>query len=105
MIVAEGDERGGAEQLNQQLLENGCPYPTRVLVLGHLQRGGSPTPEDRRRASQMGHGAVQAILRGETGVMIGTENHECRSVPFAEAIEQHRPIPQHLLQLLEVLSS
>jgi len=105
MIVAEGDEEGGAEILNRQLQAHGCPFGTRVVVLGHLQRGGSPTPEDRRRATQMGFGAVEAILRGETGVMVGTRDDDCVSVPFTETFASHRPIPNHLLKMLESLGS
>ncbi len=101
MIVAEGDEKGGANQINEQLIANGCPFPTRTLILGHLQRGGVPTPEDRRRATQMGHGAVAAILREETGVMVGTQNDCCVSVPFADTFRTHRPVSLDLLQVLE----
>ena len=105
MIVAEGDEEGGAEILNEQLKKHDCPFSTRVVVLGHLQRGGTPTPEDRRRAAQMGYGAVHAVMNGENGVMVGTRNDECVSVPFAETFASHRPIPGHLLELLETLAS
>lgn len=105
MIVAEGDEVGGAEVVNRRLIQHGCPFDTRVLVLGHLQRGGTPSPEDRRRAAQMGFGAVHAILAGETGVMIGTQDDQCVSVPFEETYASHRAIPEHLLQLLDTLAS
>lgn len=105
MIVAEGDEEGGAQILDEQLQKHGCPFPTRVVVLGHLQRGGRPTPEDRRRASQMGYGAVEAIVRGETGVMIGTRDEGIVSVPFEESYAIHRPIPEQMLSILETLAS
>ncbi len=105
MIVAEGDEQGGAEILNRRLEEHGCPFRTRVVVLGHLQRGGTPTPDDRRRATQMGHGAVEAILNGRSGVMIGTEGEGCVEVPLGYACSGHRPIPSDLLELLEVVGS
>ncbi len=105
MIVAEGDEAGGAESVNQQLIEHECPIPTRVVVLGHLQRGGTPTPEDRRRATQMGYGAVQALSDGERGVMIGTRDDDCIRVPLPDTFARHRPIPGHLLQMLECLAS
>lgn len=104
MIVAEGDEEGGAEILNQRLKEGGCPFPTRVVILGHLQRGGTPTPEDRVRATQMGSAAVKAILAGETGKMLGIVGGQPLLTPFAETFAQHRPIPKHLLDLLESMS-
>ena len=105
MIVAEGDEQGGVEQIQQQLQKHDCPFQTRTVVLGHLQRGGIPTPEDRRRATQMGHGAVAAILRGESGVMVGTTDDRCVSIPFEKTFETHRPVSLELLQMLEKIAS
>lgn len=105
MIVAEGDEKGGADQINEQLKAHKCPFATRTIVLGHLQRGGVPTPEDRRRASQMGYGAVAAIMRGETGVMIGTSDNKCVSVPFPETYKTHRPVALELLDVLKQMAS
>lgn len=103
MIVAEGDERGGAETLNQELTLGGCPFSTRVVILGHLQRGGVPTATDRSRATMMGNGAVTAILDGKTGVMTGTHNDVCVWTPFAECFHEHRAIPPHLLKLLDAM--
>lgn len=103
-IVAEGDENGGAEILNQQLTEAGCPFPTRVVILGHLQRGGSPTPEDRIRSSMLGDGAVRAILDGASGVMCGSIDGRCELTPFRETFATHKPIPPHFLTLLEALA-
>jgi 6-phosphofructokinase 1 len=100
MIVAEGDEKGGADAINQQLIEHKCPFSTRTVVLGHLQRGGVPTPEDRRRAMHMGVAAVNAIVEGETGVMAGTIDDRSTLTPLAEAIKSHRPVPESLLELL-----
>ncbi len=105
MIVAEGDEKGGAGVIDQQLKEHNCPFATRTVVLGHLQRGGKPTPEDRRRATQMGCGAVAAINRGETGVMIGTIDDKFVSVPFEATFAHHRPISNHLLELMQRMAS
>ncbi len=105
MIVAEGDEDGGAEELNRQLHEADCPYNTRVMILGHLQRGGSPTPADRIVASRTGDFAVRSILAGHTGAMAGVVRSECKLTSFEETYTQHKQIPQALLDLLEVLSS
>jgi 6-phosphofructokinase 1 len=105
IIVAEGDEKGGAQILNEELKKHGSPFQSRVAILGHLQRGGAPTPEDRRRATQMGCGAVVAIQEEKTGLMIGTANDECLETPFEIVIEGHRPIPPHLLDLLELTAS
>lgn len=100
MIVAEGDEKGGADAINQQLQLHGCPFSTRTVTLGHLQRGGVPTPEDRRRATQMGCAAVDAIVDGKTGVMAGTQGEQSVLVPFADTFREHRPVPPALLQVL-----
>ncbi len=103
MIVSEGDEEGGAEVLKARLETAGCPYKMRVVVLGHLQRGGTPAPEDRRRATQMGHTAVMAIQDGKTGLLAGTFGEKDVLVPFREAIASHRVIPDHLLELIDVV--
>ena len=104
MVVAEGDEQGGAEMLNRQLQEHGCPFDTRVAILGHLQRGGSPTPEDRVLAGMLGGGAVAAICKGKTGMMAGSINGQVVYTPFEETVTGHKPIPQHLLDLVETLA-
>jgi 6-phosphofructokinase 1 len=103
MIVAEGDERGGAMQLHEELKKRGSPYSSRVVVLGHLQRGGSPTPEDRLLASQTGDFAVQSILNGHTGVMAGIQGIQCVLTPFEETFTKHKPIPPDLCKLLETM--
>jgi 6-phosphofructokinase 1 len=105
MIVAEGDETGGAEVLNRQLLKAGCPYPTRVVILGHLQRGGRPTPEDRLLASQLGDHAVRSLRSGGSGVMAGLQGGKCTTTALSETFASHKPIPHELLDLLETLSS
>lgn len=105
MIVAEGDELGGASVLQGKLDAANCPYSTRIVILGHLQRGGVPTPEDRRRATMMGHGAVWALHEGKTGVMVGTVDDHCCQTAFEECVSGHRPIPGHVLEVLDDLWS
>ena len=105
MIVAEGDERGGAEELNAQLQAANCPFSTRVAVLGHLQRGGQPSPADRILGSQLGAFAVQSLLAGENGVMAGRIGNDLVLTPFQDTYQQHKPIPSNLLDLLEVLAT
>ncbi|MEE2639618.1 MAG: ATP-dependent 6-phosphofructokinase [Planctomycetota bacterium] len=105
MIVAEGDEVGDAARINQLLAEQGCPFSTRIVVLGHLQRGGGPSPGDRVRATQMGSAAVRAILDGQQGVMVGVRGEATIATPFTEVIQAHRPIPRHLVDLLATMAS
>lgn len=104
LIVAEGDEEGGAEIIRGRLDEAGCPFPTRSVVLGHLQRGGTPTPEDRNLASQLGAWAVDAVVEGETGLMIGRVGDDQRRTPFEDTFARHKPLPPELLRLVDTLS-
>ncbi len=104
MIVAEGVQ-GGAEAIHGQLQEQGCPFETRWLTLGHLQRGGTPAPIDRIIGARVGATAVQAILRGETGKMAGVVNRKTVLTPLEEAIDGHKAVPADLTELLEILAS
>lgn len=104
MIVAEGDEEGGAEIVNEQLKVAGNPYSTRCVILGHLQRGGSPSPEDRILASSVGDTAVEAILLGKTGVMAGVIGGQPHLTSFEDTYADHKPIPPELSELIERLA-
>lgn len=105
MIVAEGDEAGCAATLQAKLADADCPFSTRVMVLGHLQRGGAPTPEDRILASQLGDHAVKSILEGASGAMAGRKNGEFVLTPFPDTYAAHKPIRPELLALLEILAN
>lgn len=104
MIVAEGDETGGAEQLQDELKLARCPFSSRTVILGHLQRGGTPTPEDRIRASRLGEHAVISILAGASGVMAGVIASKRHVTPFEDTYKGHKTIPSELLELLDTLS-
>jgi 6-phosphofructokinase 1 len=105
IIVAEGDEYGGAEKLQADLRAAGCPFATRTLILGHLQRGGSPVPADRILASRLGDFSVRAILDGHSGAMAGEQKDELVLTPFPDTYAQHRPVPEDLVALLETLAN
>ena len=79
-------------------------YDVRVSILGHLQRGGSPTAQDRILASRMGYAAIQALLESQRNIMIGVRNEEIVYVPFSKAIKKEKPINPDLINLLKVLS-
>jgi 6-phosphofructokinase 1 len=104
MIVAEGDEHGGAKIVDQMLREAGNPFPTRIVVLGHLQRGGSPAPLDRILAASMGDFAVRSLSAGETMKLSGIIGGENRLTPLPDCIAGHNPIAPRLLELLATLS-
>lgn len=104
VIVAEGDELGGAFEVAKKVKEK-CPkYDSRVTVLGHIQRGGSPSAMDRVLASKMGNEAVNALINNKTNVMIGIMNKKVVYTPFENAIKHHNKINEDLLTLAEILS-
>ena len=103
-IVAENPETGGATGLAERVKKEFPQYDARVTILGHLQRGGSPTSRDRILASRMGNAAVEAILDGQRNVMIGIENGKLTYVPFSKAIKHRKAIDRDVLELVKILS-
>ena len=79
-------------------------YDVRVSILGHLQRGGSPTATDRILASRMGAAAIDALMEDQRNVMIGVVNDDIVYVPFSKAIKKDKPINRSLLETLRRLS-
>jgi 6-phosphofructokinase 1 len=104
MIVAEGDERGGARVLYEQLKQHGCPFPMRLVILGHLQRGGKPLSHDRIIAGMLGRGAVNALQDGLNLVMAGIECGRVTFTPLNETVTGKKEIPKHLLDLVQTLA-
>lgn len=104
-IVAEGDESGGAVALQKILREAGNPFDSRTVVLGHVLRGGSPTPADRILASELGNFAVSSLLLGETGKMAGRIRGESVLTPFDECVADHKKVNMELLRLLQIVAS
>lgn len=105
VIVAEGDELGGAYEVAKKVREQ-CPkYDSRVTVLGHIQRGGTPSAMDRVLASTMGNAAVNALLNNKDNVMVGVVNKEIIYTPFNKAIKHHDKLSINLINLAEVLAS
>ena len=103
VIVSESPKCGAmyyAERVKKEFPE----YDVRVSILGHLQRGGSPTARDRILASRTGVGAIEAILQGQRNVMIGVRNNEVVYVPFSEAIRSDKPLDKKLFTVLNELS-
>jgi 6-phosphofructokinase 1 len=105
IIVAEGDDAGGAFEVAAKVNEKYTHYETRVTVLGHIQRGGSPTSFDRILASTMGYEAVRALLAGRKGEMVGIINKEVVFTPFEQAIKYHKGIREDLLDMARILAS
>lgn len=104
VLVAESEITGGALQLAERVKNQYPQYDVRVSILGHLQRGGSPTAQDRILASRMGNSAIQALLEDQRNIMIGIRNEEIVYVPFSKAIKREKPINPELVELLRTLS-
>jgi 6-phosphofructokinase 1 len=103
VIVAEGDDAGGAYQIAEEVKRQFDYYDTRVTVLGHIQRGGSPSCMDRVNSSRLGVEAVEALLRGQRGVMLGLVHNAFSYTPF-NRVQKHRQLNQELLRIAEILS-
>ena len=104
IIVAEGDELGGAKEVADMVKERLPHYNMRVTILGHIQRGGSPTCADRVLAGRLGYAGVKALLEGRHGVMIGQVNNKIKETPFTKATKQHPQIQPEWLDIARVLS-
>lgn len=104
VVVAEGDEEGGAMAVAEKVKEH-LPYADiKVTNLGHVQRGGAPTAFDRILASRLGAAAVQGLLDGRKNVMAGLINNELVFTPFKDTITKSKPIHQDLIKLVDILS-
>lgn len=104
VLVAESPITGGAMGLAERVKNEYPQYDVRVTILGHLQRGGSPTACDRILASRMGAAAIDALLDDQRNVMIGIRNDEINYVPFSKAIKIDKQINSELLETLHRLS-
>lgn len=104
VIVAESEITGGATALAELMHKEHPEYDVRVTILGHIQRGGSPTAHDRIIASRMGVAAIDALLDEQRSIMIGIVNDEIVHVPFTKAIKDDKPVNETLLGVLSILS-
>jgi len=104
VLVTESEVTGGAIKLAERVKTEYPQYDVRVSILGHLQRGGSPTAQDRILASRMGIAAIQALLENQRNVMIGIRENEIDYVPFKRAIKKDREISEELLDVLRISS-
>ena len=103
IIVAEGDKEGGMV-VSEKIKENFPHYDVRLSILGHIQRGGSPTCMDRVLASRLGVAAVEALVTGRRGEMAGLICSEVRFTPFKSAIKHNVKLNEDLLRIIEILS-
>jgi 6-phosphofructokinase 1 len=103
VVVAEGDEAGGALKVARQVGER-LKLEYRICVLGHVQRGGSPTARDRILASKLGAAAVDALVNGMSGYMVGELKEEIAFTPLRETWQKSNELDSNLLRLVKVLA-
>ncbi|NMA73172.1 MAG: 6-phosphofructokinase [Bacteroidales bacterium] len=104
VLVAESELTGGAMHYAERVKNEYPQYDVRVTILGHIQRGGSPTAFDRILASRFGSAAIESLLEGQRNIMIGIDNDEIVYVPLTRATKIQKRVPQDLIDLMKQLS-
>lgn len=104
VVVAEGEELGNVYELAKQVKAKHPDYDIRVTVLGHIQRGGNPSCQDRVLASRLGIAAVEALMKGKTNVMTGLRSNRIVYTPIEEAIQKHHSIDNELFKVAKILA-
>lgn len=104
IIVAEGERPGGAYEIAKQVKEDFSEYSVRVVVLGHIQRGGSPSAADRFLATKLGASAVEALLDGQKNIMVGMKNGKIVHVEFSKTTKHHTTVSPDFFHLLEMMN-
>lgn len=105
IVVAEGDEFGGANEIAKVVKEKLPQVETRVAILGHIQRGGSPTCLDRLIASRMGYHAVECLIEGRHNVFVGIQNNKMNYVPLEKVHKKKGTINDEWMKIVKILAS
>lgn len=105
VVVAEGDEFGGANDVAKVVKERMPMADVRVCILGHIQRGGSPTCLDRLIASRMGYAAVECLLEGRHNVMVGILNNRMHYTLLERAVKSKQRISEEWIKIVKILAS
>jgi len=105
IVVAEGEDFGGAEEVHKILKENLPSAEIRVCILGHIQRGGAPSCLDRLIASRMGFHAVECLLEGRHNVFVGILNNKMHYIPLENAVKSKGKISEDWLRIVKILAS
>jgi 6-phosphofructokinase 1 len=105
VVVAEGDDYGGAEEVAKIVKRRLPNIDTRVCILGHIQRGGAPSCLDRVIASRMGFAAVECLLEGKFNVMVGIVNNKIHYTPLEKAVKAKQKISDDWLKIIKILAS
>lgn len=104
IMVAEGDDEGGAIELAQKVQPEFPQFDIRVTILGHIQRGGSPTCYDRVSASRMGVAAIEALMDDQKSIMIGLVNGQISHVPLSKTVKAHKHVRKDYLDAAHILA-
>jgi 6-phosphofructokinase 1 len=104
VVVAEGDEGGGAAAISKQLKEKYPDLDVKTTILGHIQRGGSPTAADRVLSSRLGHSAVEALMAGKSQIALGIVSNEVNETPIEEAITKAKHFNPALIRMAGILA-
>lgn len=104
IMVAEGDDEGGAIELSQKVQPEFPQFDIRVTILGHIQRGGSPTCYDRVSASRMGVAAIEALMDDQKSIMIGLVNGQISHVPLSKTVKAHKHVRKDYLDVAHILA-
>src|SRR5450432_2335805 len=105
IVVAEGDEFGGADYVAKIIKERLPMQEVRVCILGHIQRGGSPSCFDRLIASRMGYSAVECLMIERFNVFVGIVDNQMHYIPLDEAVQKKQKISQEWMKIVRILSS
>ena len=105
IVVAEGDEFGGANEVAKFIKEKLPHQEVRVCILGHIQRGGSPSCIDRVIASRMGYHAVECLMEGKYNVFVGIVNNKMSYIPLDEAVKKKQRISEEWMKIVKILAS
>lgn len=105
IVVAEGDDFGGAYELQKAIKSKVPLMEVRVCVLGHIQRGGSPSCMDRLIASRMGYHAVESLMEGRFNVFIGILNNRMNYLPLNEAVKKKQRISEEWMNIVKILAT
>lgn len=104
IVIVSESPKCGAMYYAERVKKEFPNFDVRVSILGHLQRGGSPSARDRILAGRTGVGAIEAIMQGQRNIMVGVRNNEVVYVPFSEAIRSDKPFDKKLIRVLDELS-
>ena len=104
IVIVSESPKCGAIYYSERVKKEFPEFDVRVSILGHLQRGGSPSARDRILASITGVGAIEAILQGQRNIMVGVRNNDIVYVPFSECIRTDKHFDKRLINVLDDLS-